>query len=83
MDKNLKSILKVTAYAGIMTVGVIAFLVYMAKQRKKDMKNRMILIARQIDADIVNTQRKISPRYHEKNQRKYDELWGNGNLNNY
>lgn len=82
MDKNLKSILKITAYAGIMTVGVVAFLVYMAKQRKKDMKNRMILIARQIDADIVNTQRKISPRYHEKNQRKYDELWGNGNLNN-
>lgn len=82
MDKNLKSILKITAYAGIMTVGIIAFLVYMAKQRKKDMKNRMILIARQIDADIVNTQRKISPRYHEKNQRKYDELWGNGNLNN-
>ena len=82
MDKNLKSILKVTAYAGIMTAGIIAFLVYMAKQRKKDMKNRMILIARQIDADIINTQRKISPRYHEKNQRKYDELWGNGNLNN-
>jgi hypothetical protein len=82
MDKNLKSILKITAYAGIMTAGIIAFLVYMAKQRKKDMKNRMILIARQIDADIVNTQRKISPRYHEKNQRKYDELWGNGNLNN-
>lgn len=82
MDKNLKSILKVTAYAGIMTAGIIAFLVYMAKQRKKDMKNRMILIARQIDADIVNTQRKISPRYHAKNQRKYDELWGNGNLNN-
>ena len=82
MDKNLKSILKVTAYAGIMTAGIIAFLVYMAKKRKKDMKNRMILIARQIDADIVNTQRKISPRYHEKNQRKYDELWGNGNLNN-
>lgn len=82
MDKNLKSILKVTAYAGIMTAGIIAFLVYMAKQRKKDMKNRMILIARQIDADIVNTQRKISQRYHEKNQRKYDELWGNGNLNN-
>lgn len=82
MDKNLKSILKITAYAGIMTAGIIAFLVYMAKQRKKDMKNRMILIARQIDADIVNTQRKISPRYHEKNQRKYNELWGNGNLNN-
>lgn len=82
MDKNLKSILKITAYAGIMTAGIIAFLVYMAKQRKKDMKNRMILIARQIDADIVNTQRKISPRYHEKKQRKYDELWGNGNLNN-
>ena len=82
MDKNLKSILKITAYAGIMTAGIIAFLVYMAKQRKKDMKNRMILIARQIEADIVNTQRKISPRYHEKNQRKYDELWGNGNLNN-
>lgn len=82
MDKNLKSILKITAYAGIMTAGIIAFLVYMAKQRKKDMKNRMILIARQIDADIVNTQRKILPRYHEKNQRKYDELWGNGNLNN-
>ena len=82
MDKNLKSILKITAYAGIMTAGIIAFLVYMAKQRKKDMKNRMILIARQIDADIVNTQRKISPRYHEKNQRIYDELWGNGNLNN-
>ena len=82
MDKNLKSILKITAYAGIMTAGIIAFLVYMAKQRKKDMKNRMILIARQIDADIVNPQRKISPRYHEKNQRKYDELWGNGNLNN-
>lgn len=82
MDKNLKSILKITAYAGIMTAGIIAFLVYMAKQRKKDMKNRMILIARQINADIVNTQRKISPRYHEKNQRKYDELWGNGNLNN-
>ena len=82
MDKNLKSILKITAYAGIMTAGIIAFLVYMAKQRKKDMKNRMILIARQIDADIVNTQRKISPRHHEKNQRKYDELWGNGNLNN-
>ena len=82
MDKNLKSILKITAYAGIMTAGIIAFLVYMAKQRKKNIKNRMILIARQIDADIVNTQRKISPRYHEKNQRKYDELWGNGNLNN-
>ena len=82
MDKNLKSILKVTVYSGIVTAGIIAFLVYMAKQRKKDMKNRMILIARQIDADIVNTQRKISPRYHEKNQRKYDELWGNGNLNN-
>ncbi len=77
MDKNLKSILKVTAYAGIMTVGIIAFLVYMAKQRKKDMKNRMILIARQIDADIVNTQRKISPRYHEKikeNMMNYGEM---------
>lgn len=49
MDKNLKSILKITAYAGIMTAGIIAFLVYMAKQRKKDMKNRMILIARQIE----------------------------------
>ncbi len=82
MDKNLKSILKVTVYAGIMTIGIFAFLSCMAKQRKKDMKHRMILIARQIDADIINTQRKISPRYHEKNQRKYDELWGNGNLNN-
>lgn len=82
MDKNLKSIFKVAAYSGIMIIGVFAFLSCMAKQRKKDMKRRMILIARQIDADIINTQRKISPIYHEKNQRKYDELWGNGNLNN-
>lgn len=82
MDKNLKNILKVTAYAMILTVGICSFLSYMAKKRKKDMKNRMILIARQIDMDILNTQRKISRRYHEKNQKKYDELWGNGNLNN-
>ena len=82
MDKNLKNILKLTAYTMLFTAGIFTFLSCMAKQRKKDMKNRMILIARQIDADIVNTQRKISPRYHEKNQRKYDELWGNGNLNN-
>ena len=49
------------------------------EKRKKDAKEKMILIAKQLNTDIKNTERKISPRYHEKNQKKYDEMWGEEN----
>ena len=35
---------------------------------------RMILIAKKIDMDIKNTERRTSPLYHERNQEKYDNM---------
>ena len=77
MQKNFLKILKIAAYTGLIAAGVFSILSGMKEKKKKDDKARMLLIARQIDEQIRNTNRKTSPRYHEKNQAKYDELWGN------
>lgn len=46
-------------------------------------RERMILIAKKIDMDIKNTERRTSPRYHERNQEKYDNMdWNTSCENN-
>lgn len=77
MQNKFLKILKITAYAGLIAASVFSILKGMKEKKQKDNNARMLLIARQIDAQIRNTNRRTSPRYHEKNQIKYDELWGN------
>ena len=77
MQNKFLKILKITAYTGLIAASIFSILNGLKEKRKKDNKEKMLLIARQIDAQIRNTNRKTSPRYHEKNQAKYDELWGN------
>lgn len=86
-EKQLVKVLKFIAVAGIMTAAVISVLKSGIIRHKFDeikkkfnyKKNRdsMILIAKRINQDIRNINRRTSPRYHDKNQAKYDELWGN------
>ncbi len=86
-EKQLVKVLKFIAVAGIMTAAVISVLKSGVIRHKLDevkkkfnyKKNRdsMILIAKRINQDIRNIERRISSRYHDKNQEKYDELWGN------
>lgn len=73
---KLTKILKITAYTTMIAAGIFMIVKGCIKKRKQDAKERMILIAKQLNTDIKNTERKTSPRYHEKNQEKYDELWG-------
>lgn len=73
---KLIKILKITAYTGIIAVTVFAIVKACIKRRKEDTKQKMILIAKQLNNDIKNVERKTSARYHNKNQEKYDEMWG-------
>ena len=85
-EKQYLRFLKFIAVAGIMTVAVISVLNSGIIQRKMNelkkkfnyKKNRdsMILIAKNINRDIKNIQRRTSPLYHKKNQEKYNKLWG-------
>lgn len=85
-EDRLIKVLKVIAITGIMTAAVISILksgiiqkkINELKNKFKYKKNRdsMILIAKQINRDIKNINRRTSLRYHEKNQEKYDKLWG-------
>lgn len=77
MKNKFVQILKITAYTGIILASTFYILTNIKEKKKKKNNERMLLIARQIDAEIRNTNRKTSPRYHEKNQAKYDKLWGN------
>lgn len=77
MKNKFIQILKITAYTGIILASTFYILTTLKNKKKKNTHERMLLIARQIDAEIRNTNRKTSPRYHEKNQVKYDKLWGN------
>ncbi len=77
MKNKFVQILKITAYTGIILASTFYILTNIKEKKKKNNNERMLLIARQIDAEIRNTNRKTSPRYHEKNQAKYDKLWGN------
>lgn len=77
MQNKIIKILRIIAYTGIITASVFSILRCVKERNRKDNNERMLLIARQIDAQIRNTNRKTSPRYHERNQVKYDELWGN------
>ena len=76
---KLMKILKITSYTTMIAAGVIMIVKGCMEKRKQKAKERMILIAKQLNTDIKNTERKISPRYHDKNQEKYDELWGEEN----
>lgn len=76
MKNKFIQILKITAYTGIIFASALYILTNLKEKKKKDYHERMLLIARQINAEIRNTNRKTSPRYHEKNQEKYDKLWG-------
>ena len=85
-EDRLIKVLKVIAITGIMTAAVISILksgiiqkkINELKNKFKYKKNRdsMILIAKQINRAIKNINRRTSLRYHEKNQEKYDKLWG-------
>ena len=86
-ESHLVKVLKFIAVMGIMTAAVISVLKSGIIRHKLDevkrkfnyKKNRdsMILIAKQINQDIKNINRRTSRKYHEKNQEKYNELWGN------
>ena len=73
---KLMKILKITAYATMIMASIFMIIKRCMEKHKKDTKEKMILIAKQLNTDIKNTERKISPRYHDKNQDKYDEMWG-------
>lgn len=82
MDKNFLKIIKIAAYTGLAAAGVFSIIKSCVEKHKKHKKEKMLLIAKQLNTEIKNTERKISPRYHTKNQEKYDELWGdNGYCN--
>ncbi len=86
-EGKLVKVLKFIAVTGIMTAVVISVLKSGIIRRKfNEMKNKfrykknrdsMILIAKRINQDIRNIDRRTSRRWHDKNQAKYDELWGN------
>ncbi len=73
---KLMKILKISAYTTIIAAGIFMIVKGCMEKRKKDTKEKMILIAKQLNTDIKNTERKTSPKYHKKNQEKYDEMWG-------
>lgn len=73
---KLMKILKISAYTTMIAAGIFMIVKGCMEKRKQDAKEKMILIAKQLNTDIKNTERKTSPRYHKKNQEKYDELWG-------
>lgn len=73
---KLMKILKISAYTTIIVAGIFMIVKGCMEKRKKDTKEKMILIAKQLNTDIKNTERKTSPKYHKKNQEKYDEMWG-------
>lgn len=75
MNKLIK-ILKITAYSGIIIASIYSIVKGCIEKRKQERKEKMILIAKQLNTDIKNTERKISSKYHDKNQEKYDEMWG-------
>ena len=91
-EAKLVKVLKIIAVTGIMTAVVISVLKSGIIRRKfNEMKNKfrykknrdsMILIAKRINQDIRNIDRRTSRRWHDKNQEKYDELWGNDYLCN-
>lgn len=74
-DKFLK-VLKFMAYTGIIAASIFVIVQGCIESRKRKNKEKMILIAKKINTDIKNTERKTSSAYHNKNQEKYDELWG-------
>lgn len=76
---KLMKILKITAYTTIITAGIFAIVKGCIQKHNQHRKEKMILIAKQLNTDIKNTERKTSPRYHDKNQEKYDKLWGEEN----
>lgn len=76
MSNNILKILKFTAYTGLIAIGIYAVVKGCIAKHKKNSKEKMILIAKKLNNDIKNTERKISERYHEKNQEKYEKLWG-------
>lgn len=76
MNNKFFKILQITAYTGIVIITVMAIIKACIQKRKQETKEKMILIAKQINNDIKNTERRISPKYHFKNQEKYDEIWG-------
>lgn len=78
---KLMKILKISAYTTIIAASIFAIVKGCMEKRKQDKKEKMILIAKQLNTDIKNTERKISPRYHDKNQEKYDEMWGENPCN--
>ena len=75
-DKFLK-ILKITVYTAIVTMTIMAIVKACIQKRRQETKEKMVLIAKQIDSDIRNIERRTSPKYHYINQEKYDEIWGN------
>ena len=54
----------------MIAAGVFMIVKGCMEKRKQKAKERMILIAKQLNTDIKNTERKTSPRYHDKNQEK-------------
>ncbi len=77
MNEKCIKILKITAYTGIIAVCTFAIVKSCINKHKQKKHEKMLFIAKQLNTDIKNTDRKTSPRYHDKNQEKYDELWGN------
>ena len=76
MTEKFMKILKISAYTGMIIASGMVIAKMCMDKIKKDKKEKMILIAKKINTDIKNIDRKISPRYHDKNQEKYDEMWG-------
>ena len=84
MNDKLTKILKIIAVTGIVTAGAVSIaksgmfkeMLQKLKQKMKheNDKERMILIAKKIDMDIKNTERRTSPLYHGRNQEKYDNM---------
>lgn len=94
MNDKLKKVLKIVAVTGIVTAGVFALInseeireylkSTVRKLRKSpdcfdDDKAKLLLIAKQINRDIKNTERRTSEKAHSRNQKKFNNMkWGIG-----
>ena len=94
MNDKLKKVLKIVAVTGIVTAGVFALInseeireylkSAVRKLRKSpegfdDDKAKLLLIAKQINRDIKNTERRTSEKAHSRNQKKFNNMkWGIG-----
>ena len=58
MNEKITKILKIAAYTGLIAASVFSVVKGLKEKNKHDKKEKMLLIAKQLNSDIRNTERK-------------------------